>query len=100
MVDRKGVTLSQRTIKWLELGVVLVALGGPLAAHLLAVRENTADIKALKAQDEEHALRMNVLDAKLEQKVDKIDTRLQNIEASLNRIAGKLEGVTRLGGGQ
>jgi hypothetical protein len=89
--NRQGITISTKTLRWLELAVVLVALVGPLTGWLATVNSYGRDIHELQKGHASHGARMDKFEDRLDANGHRIDARLQSIEATVNRIAGKLE---------
>jgi hypothetical protein len=89
--NRQGLTINTKTLRWLELGVVLIALCGPLAGWLATVNSYGRDIVELQKGHTQQGVRMDKLEDRMDATGHRIDARLQSIEATVNRIAGKLE---------
>lgn len=95
VVSKSGLVVSERTVRWFELAVLVIAIGGPFASFYVSTTvasvHQDAINKSVASDIEQMRSDMEILQASVERKVDKIDQRLLNIEQTLNRIAGRLE---------
>ena len=89
--DKDGVVVSLRTIRWIELAVLLVALAGPVVSYVVTTKVMIARQELIDKRQDERIDGHDEMFHEKDARYVRIDTRLQSIEQTLNRIAGKLE---------
>lgn len=83
-ITKKGTDLPTRTVRWLEIALVLVGLAGPPVSFFMSTA-------IAKARQELVDARQDSDIASMDRHLDRIDARLITIEQMLNRVIGKLD---------